>query len=59
MNDMKKGVKRRNYNSYHCGNYERKNTMSSPNSPSKCEDNFYYQNGMKVIGLVNVVDPII
>ena len=46
INDMKKGVKGRN-NSHHCGNYKRKNTMGSPNSPSKCEDNFYYQNCIK------------
>ena len=47
INDMKKGMKGRNYNSHHCGNYKRKNTMGSPNSPSKCEGNFHYQNGMK------------
>ena len=44
---MNKVVKGRNHNSHHCGNYKRKNTMSSPNSPSKCEDNIYYQNGIK------------
>ena len=33
--------------------------MGSSNSTSKCEGNFYYQNGRKVIRLVNVVDPII
>ena len=44
---MNKGVEGHNYNSHHCGNDKRKNTMSSSNSPSKCEDNFYYQNGMK------------
>ena len=43
INDMKKGMKGRNYNSHHCGNYKRKNTMGSPNSPSKCEGNFYYK----------------
>ena len=47
INDMKKGMKGRNYNSHHCGNYKRKNTMGSPNSPSKCEGSFHYQNGMK------------
>ena len=47
INDMKKGMKGRNYNSHHCGNYKRKNTMGSPNSPSKCEDSFHYQNGTK------------
>ena len=47
ISDMKKGMKGRNYNSHHCGNNKRKNTMSSSNSPSKCEGNFYYQNGMK------------
>ena len=32
--------------------------MGSPKSPSKCEGNFYYKIVWKVIGLVNVVDPI-
>ena len=59
INDMKKGMKGRNYNSHHCGNYKRKNTIGSSNSPSKCEGNFYYQNGRKVIRLVNVIDSII
>ena len=40
INDMNKGVKGQNYNSHHCGNNKRKNTMSSSNSPSKCEGNF-------------------
>ena len=44
---MNKGVERQNYNSYHCGNDKRKNTMGSSNSPSKYEGNFYHQNGMK------------
>ena len=44
---MNKGVEGKNYNSRHCGNDKRKNTMSSSNSPSKCEGNFYHQNGMK------------
>ena len=44
---MKNGMKGRNYNSHHCGNYKRNNTTGSPNSPSKCEGNFYYKNGMK------------
>ena len=43
---MNKGVKGHNYNSHHCGN-DKRNIMSSSNSPSKCEGNFYYQNGMK------------
>ena len=47
INNMKKSMKGRNYNSHYCGDYKRKNTMSSSNSPSKCEGNFYYQNGMK------------
>ena len=47
INDMNKGVEGHNYNSHHCGNDKRKNTMSSSNSPLKCEGNFYYQNGMK------------
>ena len=33
--------------------------MGSPNSPSKCEDNFIIKMVLKVIGLVNIVDPII
>ena len=41
---MNKGVDGQNYNSHHYGNDKRK---SSSNSPSKCEGNFYYQNGMK------------
>ena len=41
INDMKKDVKGRNYRSHRCGNYKSMNTMGSPNSPSKCEDNFY------------------
>ena len=40
---MNKGVERQNYNSHHCGNDKRNDIMSS----SICEDNFYYQNGMK------------
>ena len=44
---MNKGMERLNYNSHHCGNDNRKNTMSSSNSPLKCEGNFYYQNGVK------------
>ena len=56
---MNKGVEGQNYNSHRCGNYKRKNTMGSPNSPSKCEDNFYYQKVLKVMGLVNIIDPII
>ena len=44
---MYKGVEGRNYNSHHCGNGKRKNTVDSSNSPSKCEDNYYFQNGMK------------
>ena len=47
INDMNKGVEGHKYNSHHCGNYKRKNTMGSPNSPSKCEGSFHYQNGMK------------
>ena len=47
INDMKKGMKGRNYNSHHCGNYKRKNIMGSPNSPLKCKGSFHYQNGMK------------
>ena len=47
INDMNKGVEGHKYNSHHCGNYKRKNTMGSPNSPSKCEGNFCYQNGTK------------
>jgi len=37
---MNKGVEGHNYNSYHCGNYKRKNNMSFSNSPSNCENNF-------------------
>ena len=44
---MNKGVEGHKYNSHHCGNYKRKNTMGSPNSPSKCEGSFHYQNDMK------------
>ena len=44
---MNKGVEGKNYNSHHWGIDKRKNTKSSSNSPSKCEGNFYYQNGMK------------
>ena len=43
----KKSVKGHNYNSHHCGDYKRKNTMCSSKSISKCEDNFYHQNGIK------------
>ena len=39
INDMNKGVEGHNYNSHHCGNDKRKNTISSSNSPSKCEGN--------------------
>ena len=59
INDMNKGVEGQNYNSHHCGNDKRKNNMSSSNSPSKCEDNFIIKMVLKVIGLVNIVDPII
>ena len=44
---MNKDVEGHNYNSHHCGNDKRKNTISSSNSPSKYECNFYHQNGMK------------
>ena len=47
INDLKKCVKEENYNSHHCGKYKRKNIIDSRNSPSKCEDSFYYRNGMK------------
>ena len=47
INDIKKGVKGHNYNSHHCDNYKRKKNMGSPSGPSKCEDNFYHQNGTK------------
>ena len=46
ITDMNKGVEEHNYNSHHCGNDKRKNTMSSSNSPSKCEDNFYYEKSL-------------
>lgn len=32
--------------------------MSSSNSPSKCEGNCYYQNGMKDHWACDLVDPI-
>ena len=44
---MNKDGEGQNYNSHHCGNYKTKNTMGSPNSPSKCEGGFHYQNGTK------------
>ena len=40
-------MEEQNYNSHRCDNDRSKNTMSSSYSPSKCEGNFYYQNGMK------------
>lgn len=43
---MNKGIDEHNYNSYHCGKYNRKNNKGSPNSPSNCEDNFYHHNGI-------------
>ena len=55
---MNKGVEGQNYNSHHCCNDKRKNTMSSSNSPSKCEGNCYYQNSMKDHWACDLVDPI-
>ena len=37
---MNKGVDEQNYNSHHCDNCKRKNSMASPNSTLKCEGIF-------------------
>ena len=42
---MNMGMEGHNYNYHHCGNDKRKNTMSSSNSPSKCEGNFLLSEG--------------